>query len=144
MARRRTAPPAPELLGEVNAPSGIVVLLDFGLLDLWCHDTPPRMPEWAHDEQTVTAANGGADFRIVGSDAFAAGWAFDRQANPRYPFDIPAHGVEPIQQQFAEFAEEHHFDARLSRLKRRVPHRKRIDLALAEDPVGEIFFFGAW
>jgi hypothetical protein len=145
MARRRALPTEPEVLGEVTAPSGIVVLVDMGLLGMWCHGTPPRLPEWEADPQTVAAANGGADFRIVGADAAAAGRAFDRQLNPRYLFDIPAHGVGPIQEQFAAFVRERGFDARLVQLKKRVPHRRRIDLALAGgERSGEVFFFGAW
>jgi hypothetical protein len=145
MARRKVSPPEPELLGEVTAPSGIVVLVDMGLLGMWCHSTPPRLPEWEADPQTVAAANGGADFRIVGPDAAAAGRAFNRQLHPRYLFDIPAHGVGPIQEQFAALVRERGLDARLVQLKKRIPHRRRIDLALAEgERSGEIFFFGAW
>lgn len=131
-------------LGAVTVPSGIVLILDTGLLHFWSHDREPVMPEWASDPEIVAAANGQVDFRIEGADAEKAGRAFDRQWNPFYLFDIPPHGVEPIRKRFQQCVEEHNLDAHLVLLDQRIPHRRRVDLALAVQPAGVVQFQGIW
>jgi hypothetical protein len=131
-------------LGHVTVPSGVVLVIDTGLLHFWSHDRKPVMPEWAADEQTVAAANGQVDFRIDGPDAEKAGRLFDRQWNPFYLFDIPPHGVDPIRTSFRKCIEEHGLDARLVQLDRRISHRERIDLMLKTAPAGEVQFQGLW
>jgi hypothetical protein len=143
MARRKR-PAGPEVLGEVTAPSGAVLVLDTGYLNMWCHDSPPVMPEGVLDDEGTRAANGGKDFRIEGPDAEQAGRTFNRQRNPFYLFDIPAHGLQQIRRSFNECVRRHKLKARLVTLKERVPHRRRVDLALERGPAGEVFFFGAW
>jgi len=135
----------PERMGEVTAPSGVVLIVDTGLLHFWSHDRVPVMREGDADPETVTSANSQVDFRIDGPDAAKAGRAFDRQGNPLYLFDIPAHGIQTIERSFAQCVQEHGLDARLVQLPERVSHRRRIDL-LREvlSSGGEIIFQGIW
>ncbi|MCI0457586.1 MAG: hypothetical protein L0Z62_11500 [Gemmataceae bacterium] len=144
MARQKT-PSKPECLGEVTVPSGIVLVVDTGLLGFWTHDQPPLMPPWVASEDIVRTANSGADFQIDGPDAERAGRAFDRQWHPLYVFDIPSHGSRPTQKSFRELVRQHGFNARLRRLRPRVPLRRRADLALEYGQgAGEVFFHGMW
>lgn len=55
-----------EQLGEVTAPSGVVVLLDMGLMWLWSHDRPPVMQSGRYGPETEAAANSAIDFGVVG------------------------------------------------------------------------------
>jgi hypothetical protein len=132
-----------EVLGQVTVPSGMVFIVDTGLLNFWCHDREPVMPAGAASDETVESANNGTDFRIEGQHAEEAGRAFDRQWNPRFLFDIPSHGIDKIHQSFADCLDELHLDARLVPLERRVPHRVRVDEAIAYgDGAGEVMFQG--
>jgi hypothetical protein len=145
MPRKAKPKPTPETLGHVTAPSGAILVVDTGLLDVWCHHRPPVMLPGAYPESTVKAANEGVDYRIEGRDALAAGKAFDRSWHPLYVWDMapPSHGG--VQKAFAACVKQHKFKARLVPLPERVPHRRRIDLVLEHNPVGgEVFFFGAW
>lgn len=132
-----------ECLGKVTVPSGTVIVIDTGLLMLWCHDRPPSIQDGDAPDDVVRAANSSVDFRIEGPDADRAGRHFDRQPHPGYLFDIPAHGVEQLEQSFAECVGQSNLDARLTRLSARVTHRQRVDLATAYgNGAGEVFFQG--
>jgi hypothetical protein len=127
----------------VSASSGILLVVDTGQLHFWSHDHVPIMPEWAADEETVTSANSQVDFRIEGPDAAAAGKAFDRQANPYFLFDIPAHGIKTIQASFRRCIRSRDLNAHLIRLDKRITHRERVDLIRQAKPGGgEIIFQG--
>lgn len=142
MARRNTDS-APEVLGEVLIPSGIVLVIDTGLLKFWCHDRPPVMPEGAAPDDVVASANAATDFRLEGPDAERAGRAFDRQWHPLFLYDIPSHGVEKVRASFAACVREHGLDARLVPLDQRVSHRQRVAEALAySGAAGEVMFQG--
>lgn len=140
---RRPKDPLTEVLGHVTAPSGMVFIVDTGLLNFWCHDRPPLMPEGAAPDDVVESANTGTDFRIAGPDAEQAGRAFDRQWNPRFLYDIPSHGVGKVSASFSGCVQELQLDAHLVPLGRRVPHRERVDEALAYGGnAGEVMFQG--
>ncbi len=134
----------PEQLGEVTAPSGVVVVLDMGLMWLWSHDRPPVMRSGRYGPETEAAANSQADFEIVGPDAERAGVAFDRQADPLYLCDIPEHGWASIRRMFNRCVRENGLDARLVRLKERVTHRERVTRAVARGGAGGVQFQGIW
>lgn len=119
-----------ERLGEITCPSGAVVLFDFGYMDLWCHDRPPVVPAGMMSEEATRAANAAADYRIDGPDAEAAGRKWDRQWHPRYVYDVPGHALDKVVESFGQFCQEHGFNARLTRLRKRVPHRTRAADAL--------------
>jgi hypothetical protein len=123
--------PSPEVLGEVVFASGTALVVDTGLLNLWCHDRPPRLPEGVLSTPAATAsANRSQDFRIDGPDAEAAGRLFDRQWHPRYLFDAPGEPPGASQALFAEFAKKNGLDAQLVPLVPRVTHLRRVALAI--------------
>src|SRR5262245_17299000 len=110
----------PVLLGEVEVPSGILLVLDPGLGRFWRHDGDPRSPRKADPKHY--------DLAIVGPDAVAAGKAYDRQFDPRYLFDVG--DVVATEKHFAKFINDRKLDARLERLERRIPHLERARLAV--------------
>lgn len=141
-ARRR-----PERLGEVTAPSGVVLVIDMGLLHFWSHDRPPLMQPWQASLETVASANSSIDLRIEGPDAAEAGRRFDLSGNPLYLFDRPppGAGLHIIQRKFRACVRKHGLEAKLVRLPERVTHRRRVDLIREVYPAGgEVQFQGIW
>jgi hypothetical protein len=134
----------PEVLGTVTAPSGALFLIDFGFLELWCHDRKPVMPPGVLSTAEDTAdANAGCDFRIDGPDAEKCGRHWNRQWHPRFHFDIPKHAIDTVRKSFAEFVAEHGYDATLTKLRAKVTHRQRIADALEHGKgAGQVFFQG--
>jgi hypothetical protein len=133
-----------ELLGTVTAPSGIVVVLDMGLMWMWSHDRAPVMPPGRCDPETEAAANSQADFGLVGPDAEPAGIAFDHHADPLYLCDIPPHGWAGIRRKFNRFVRARGLDARVVRLEQQLTHRARVDRAVARGGAGGLQFQGIW
>src|SRR5690242_1393350 len=93
----------PERLGTVTLPSGIVVVVDTGLLKLWSGESRPRLPEGilSSEEQTA-AANAASDFRIEGRDAVQAGRALGKQPLPTQLYDFLPAWEPAILKDFAE------------------------------------------
>src|SRR5262249_51193330 len=114
-SRKGSRTPKPVQLGEVEVPSGIMLVIDPGLGRFWRHDDEPSSPRRGDPQQF--------DLEILGPDAVAAGRAYDRQFDPRYLFDIP--DVQSSRRQFTEFVRGKKLDARLELLPRRVPHLER-------------------
>jgi hypothetical protein len=114
------------VLGEVTCPSGHLVIMDGGYLELWSGD---RAPE--DEERPAT------DFAIVGPDAEEAGESFDRQTGTRL-YDIPAHAVDEFTTTFADHCREQGHDASLRPFERQVPHRDRVRHAVDEREPGFI------
>ncbi|GIF08479.1 hypothetical protein Asi03nite_60170 [Actinoplanes siamensis] len=111
------------LLGEVTCPSGHLVIMDGGYLDLWSGDEVP------HDEERAVT-----DLAIVGPDAQAAAESFDRQPGLRL-YDIPVHAVAEFTATFDEHCRKHGYDARLQGFEQQIPHRERVRHAVtARDP----------
>jgi hypothetical protein len=134
-----------ELLGTVHCPSGIAVVLDAGMLGLWCHRDFDDDSSWPMDDEHRRIARESVDLRIEGPDAEAAAAAFDRQWHRRYLFDIPIKGLAKLTASFDEAVRERHLRAELIRCNRRVPHRERIDLAIAQgNGFGEMQYHGMW
>jgi hypothetical protein len=107
------------VLGEVTCPSGQLVIMDGGYLELWSGDRVP-------DDEDRPAT----DFVIVGPDAEAAADSFDRQPGTRL-YDIPAHAVAEVTATFAGHCREHGHDASLRAFEQQVPHRERVRHAVA-------------
>lgn len=111
------------VLGEVTCPSGQLVIMDGGYLELWSGAGVP-------DDEEHPAT----DFAIVGPDAEAAGQSFDRQTGTRL-YDIPDHGVAQFTAVFDEHCRSHGHDARLRAFEHQVPHRERVRHAVvAREP----------
>ena len=113
-------------LGEVTCPSGQLVIMDGGYLELWSGD---RVPD--DEERPAT------DFAIVGPAAEAAADSFDRQTGTRL-YDIPTGAVAEFTATFDEHCHQHGHDASLSAFKEQVPHRERVRHAVAAREPGFI------
>lgn len=111
-------------LGTVTAPSGALVLVDFGLLDLWSGDGAPRMPEWAAPPDVVALANGAIDYEVEGRDALDAVRHFGGASGRLY--DRPSAFADT----FAEARRAESWDASLRALPR-VSHAARVRHALS-------------
>lgn len=138
--------PKQEVLGSVKTTSGTLMLVDFGSLDMWCHDEQPALPEWmAPDPETLERANQAVDMKITGPDAIQAGKSFDRNWHPEYIYDIPRDGIEEMKELFNTFAKRRKWKASLNVLRKRIPHKKRVDLSLKFGKgIGEVGFQGVW
>jgi hypothetical protein len=117
-----------EHVGSVSCPSGVLLVLDGGLARIWSHDRPPQLPAWSVVAET---ANSALDLAIRGPDALAAGLAFGRSSNPLYLYDQPSDGLHELELAFGNLVRERKLNASLETLAERVPHRRRVDLALA-------------
>jgi hypothetical protein len=131
-----------EQLGSISCPSGVLVVLDGGLAWMWSHDRAPLLPEGL---SIAATANSAVDLAIGGPDALAAGVAFNRQSHPLYLYDISRASLETVVQAFDALVGDRKLTASLAPLAERIPHRRRIDLALDHgDGVGEVPFHGIW
>jgi hypothetical protein len=125
----------PVLLGEVEVPSGILLVLDPGLGRFWRHDGDPSSPRKADPRHD--------DLAIVGPDAVAAGKAYDRQFDPRYLFDVG--DVAATEKHFATFVKDRKLRACLERLGCRIPHLDRARLAVeAGGGAGVVHYNNLW
>lgn len=132
-----------ELLGEVTLPSGTLVIIDCGLLGMWSHDRPPRLPPGVLDRGTTAAVNLGADLEIVGPDAEQAGLTCNRQARSRFIYDVPQPRIAEVVADFNDHFTQAGIEATLSPLEARVPHRARVDQATELGAgAGQLSFFG--
>jgi hypothetical protein len=110
-------------LGEVTCPSGELVLMDGGYLDLWSGDgAPEELP--ANTDRPVV------DLEIVGREAVAAARSFNRQSGQAL-YDIPQHRVEEFVALFDGHCRTHGLEASLRPFARQVPHRERVRRAIA-------------
>jgi hypothetical protein len=132
-------------LGVVTTRSGVLLLIDTGYLRLWSHDRVPVMPEGVlSDEESTARANSFVDLRIVGADAEHAGRLLDMSWNPLYVYDQPPTNPE-LQAKLNKLVTEHKLDARFEIVNPRIPHRRRVDLAIQQGKgAGEIQFHGVW
>ena len=105
------------VLGEITCPSGEMVLIDGGYLNLWSGDRTPLQL----DAQWV-------DAEITGPDAAAAAQAFHRQDGAGL-YDIPRHARDRYVELFRALAGR--YDATLTPLADQVPHRERARRAIA-------------
>jgi hypothetical protein len=132
-----------EQLGAVTTRSGILVLIDTGYLKLWSHNRVPVMPDGVlSDEGATERANSFVDLRLVGADAERAGRMLDMSWNPLYVYDQPSVHLE-LETKLDKLVRENKLDARLEVATQRIPHRQRVDLAIAQGRgAGEIQFHG--
>lgn len=113
-------------LGTVSTRSGILLVIDMGLLCMWSGKRPPP----AADDDRFALPAETVDLAIRGPDAEAAGRLHGRQWHPLFLYDMPPDGIEWHVQRLEEICREHGLDAWLEPLPERVPHRERVDLAL--------------
>ncbi|MCE9575707.1 MAG: DUF2185 domain-containing protein [Deltaproteobacteria bacterium] len=132
-------------LGTVVAPSGALLIVDPGYLDMWSHGRAPVMPDGVLPERTTLAANACIDAALFGVDADEIGRQLGQQWNPRFIYDIPRELAAELAARVTEIGTRRHLDARLEILAERVPHRVRADHALSVGAcAGEVQFHGVW
>jgi hypothetical protein len=146
MTRERQSGAPPEKLGSVTVPSGVVMIVDTGLLWMWCHDKPPLLPEGRVGPEIVQSANESIDYRITGPNAIEVSRVWAGANHPLFLYDRPPPPkVAPLKEKFDDYCRQYGQQASLDPLLERVTHRRRIDLLLEFSPTGgEIFFGGAW
>lgn len=110
------------LLGHVDVPSGILLIIDPGMSRYWQHDANPDDTKSTNIEML--------DLRIEGPDALKAGKEFDRQFDPRYIFDVVKSELDDWHSMFAEFVKEQKLNAHLQVLEKRISHVERARLAV--------------
>jgi hypothetical protein len=134
-----------EQLGVVATRSGVLIVIDTGYLNLWSHDRKPVMPAGGLDtEAEIDRANSFVDLRIVGPDAERAGRMLDMSWHPLYVFDQPPDHLE-LENKLDELVHKNKLDARFEVVSQRIPHRRRVDLALEKGAgAGEVQFHGVW
>jgi hypothetical protein len=128
-----TLPPnaALESLGEVTVPSGTLLVIDTGALNLWSHDRAPFIESGTLSNPRVEElANSAIDLVFEGIDAVTAGRRFNKQWDPRFLYDIPAEGLQMMKQLFEQCRQEHGLTASLEELAARISHRERVDRAI--------------
>jgi hypothetical protein len=124
----------PVVLGEVELPEGVLLLLDPGLGRFWRHDGEPASPRKKDPPSH--------DLRLTGPDAEAAGRAYDREFDPHHLYDRtdPRDAAE----HFAAFAKQKGFDAK-AEVVARVPHTERVRLSVeAGRGMGVVKYNGLW
>ncbi|MEP7342230.1 MAG: hypothetical protein ABI977_31160 [Acidobacteriota bacterium] len=128
-----TLPPnaAPECLGEVTTPSGTLLVIDTGTLNLWSHDRVPLIEVGTlSNPRAEELANSAVDLMIEGPDAITAGQSFNRQWDPRFLYDIPAEGLPMMKSLFEQCVQGQGLTASLKEMAVRIPHRQRVDRAV--------------
>ena len=130
-------------LGQINCPSGVLVMVDMGYMRFWSgrRDPVPPIEEFT-DPKTKARIASSADYFIAGNDAAAVARLADFQSF-HFIYDLPSDGVETIGGKIARLASEHRLDARLEREPRRIPHRERAQRA-ADLGGGDFAMEGPW
>src|SRR5436190_19457458 len=113
-------------LGQIDVPSGVLLVLDPGLGRFWRHEEEPRSPRQG-DPPCV-------DLAIVGPDATEAGYAFAAEVDPIHSttsplflLDVPADSA--VADRFAAFVAGRGLRARADVLPNGLPHADRARLA---------------
>jgi hypothetical protein len=130
-------------LGEIQCPSGILVVIDMGYMRFWSGrgDPVPPVEEFTNPRTKARVASA-ADYFIAGKDAAAVARLADFQSF-HFIYDLPSDGVEKVGGQIARLASEHGKDAHLEREPRRIPHRERAQRA-ADLGGGDFVMEGPW
>lgn len=112
-----------EELGSVTAPTGELVLIDFGCLRMWSGESKPTLDPDDVGEGVAAIANAAVDLEIVGDSPVAAGRATELAAViGRYVFDIPADKADEMCAAVVARAAEHGFTVQVKPVAR-MPHR---------------------
>ncbi|WP_405724653.1 hypothetical protein OG607_19415 [Streptomyces sp. NBC_01537] len=131
-------------LGEINCPSGNLVVIDGGHLGLWSGERSPAEIDPASlgidDPMMAADVIDAVDFAVVGPDAATAVRSFGRQPGAML-HDIPASKAAELGTTFAEHCRTAGLDARLEALPSREPHAQRVRRT-ADEGGGSFLVFG--
>jgi hypothetical protein len=147
MFRRRGRAQLPETnlvrIGTIDCPSGQLVLIDGGYMNMWSGEGSPAEFDYDIDDPVLAASFAAAvDFEVVGPDAVEAARTFNRQSGTTL-YDIPEHGIERTRHDFDAVCAEHGLKASLQPLER-VPHRERVRRAAPSGGGGGFLVNGVW
>lgn len=110
-----------------------------GLLGMWSHLDPPLLDDTLVPPTTASVANSCLDFQVVGPDLVAATQRFG--LTPGWLYDRPPDFVDTFSAATAELG----LTASLAAAPARIPHRIRVDHAVANDRrCGVVSFHGLW
>lgn len=128
-----------EPLGTASFPSGDLLLIDFGLLRLWCGDREPVLSEGLASPESVAMAARSQDFEITGPDAAEVAAKLNLAVvKGRYAFDLP--DGDWLATRVAGLG----LDAVVRPIPR-MPHHTRVQRLLDDLPGGaEVPYFGGW
>ncbi|MGV9453724.1 hypothetical protein [Streptomyces sp. NPDC003635] len=131
-------------LGGIGCPSGVLVVVDGGLLGLWSGERSPAEIDPAllgvDDPETAADVLNSVDFAVVGPDASAAARSFDRQPGVML-HDIPASQAVKLSRMFEEHCAAAGLRARLEALPNRESHAQRTRRT-ADEGGGSFLMFG--
>lgn len=132
-----------EALGDVVMSSGTLVVIDFGLLEMWSHSEPPRLDH--ADPELMARANSAVDLQIIGPDASLVAERIDlAAATATFVFDMPPDSVEMVRGRVASIREADGLDADVVAVAR-MPHGDRVRELVELRPDGaEVPFHGPW
>lgn len=132
-----------EHLGEIQCPSGVLVVIDMGYMRFWSGrlDPVPPVEEFA-DPKTKARVASSADYFIAGKDAAAVARLADFSSF-HFLYDCPSDGMETVAARIASLVQENGLDAHLERESRRIPHRERAQRA-ADLGGGDFVMEGPW
>lgn len=145
LRRRRREPRSgpTELVGTVTCPTGDLLLLDFGLLELWSGDETPVLEGGTRivSDRIAQIANQAVDLEIVGPDAGAVAEHLALYGvRGRYAFDIA--DTATFSERFRAVCASTGLQATFHSIDR-MPHRQRLLRLLDESPGGvEVPFNG--
>jgi hypothetical protein len=120
---------APQKVGEITCPSGVLVIVDMGLMELWSGRREP-----------VTVST--ADYFVSGKDAAEVA-RLAGSSNFTFLYDYDPQRIEGIAANVASLAKEHGLEARVEREPRRIPHRERVQ-RVADLGGGDFRMEGSW
>jgi hypothetical protein len=135
-----------EQLGEVTSPSGDIVLIDFGLLNLWSNDDEPVLAPGLAPDETTRIANSSVDVVVTGPDALRLTSQVElASGRGRYYFDLPPAFAADLRGRLEQTASRDHLRVEIVVLENRMPHAARLRHLLEEHPEGtEVPFHGIW
>src|SRR3979411_373719 len=132
---------APQKLGEITCPSGVLVIVDMGLMELWSgrHEPVTRLDDVDDPEGQAKAT---ADYFVSGKDAAEVA-RLAGSSNFTFLYDYDPQRIEGIAANVASLAKEHGLEARVEREPRRIPHRERVQ-RVADLGGGDFRMEGSW
>jgi hypothetical protein len=134
---------APQKLGEITCPSGVLVVVDLGYMELWSgrNEPAPRLDEIADPEDKAKAASRG-DYFLAGKDAAEVARLADYSGFGFF-YDRSQQGIETIAAEIATLTRQHGLDAHVEREPRQISHRERAQ-RVADLGGGDFGMEGPW
>ncbi len=131
-------------LGQVDCPSGDLIVVDFGMAHLWSGADVPTLNEFDAPDEVVERANSSADFMLVGRDAEEVVAMLNLgSAKGRYVFDWLGDQAE-LEAKVDGTARDRGLIASVQPIDR-MPHQSRLRALLDEGLLGmEVPFHGMW